>query len=330
MPNAFFDKIAGRDLLPSVASSLAAFRSHPNIMQSIRRQPILVFLAVVALTRSLFVICTYSNSPEYDMFRKINEGSQTVTIYITDTNNYQEGLNPADSIFFTDTLERYGTGKVQYIINTNADCQCGDTSEIMQPQTPCLAVARHGQVDCLIDAIKCRYPQCKTFLTNDEECIHRMGYEGRQYHSSALPNRAYLPLGPRLENWEALRHFGSQSAYSSSDSDNDSPLSSQLLTVPPASHRKYAYNAIFSQANNSGREHLSEIINNNKSRNKKLPTFVQISPKWKTPMKNSNNYMKVLLDSTFTFAPTGRNPECFRLFEAVEAGMCCVNIFPGN
>jgi hypothetical protein len=30
--------------------------------------------------------------------------------------------------------------------------------------------------------------------------------------------------------------------------------------------------------------------------------------------------MQVLLESTFTLAPSGHNPECFRLYEAVESG----------
>ncbi|EJK44660.1 hypothetical protein THAOC_36785, partial [Thalassiosira oceanica] len=34
----------------------------------------------------------------------------------------------------------------------------------------------------------------------------------------------------------------------------------------------------------------------------------------------TEEYMRVLLDSVFTVSPAGHNPECFRMYEAVEAG----------
>eukprot|EP00579_Thalassiosira_antarctica_P016089 CAMPEP_0201933366 /NCGR_PEP_ID=MMETSP0903-20130614/31418_1 /ASSEMBLY_ACC=CAM_ASM_000552 /TAXON_ID=420261 /ORGANISM="Thalassiosira antarctica, Strain CCMP982" /LENGTH=137 /DNA_ID=CAMNT_0048473285 /DNA_START=68 /DNA_END=478 /DNA_ORIENTATION=- len=39
-----------------------------------------------------------------------------------------------------------------------------------------------------------------------------------------------------------------------------------------------------------------------------------------TEQLNTDSYIEVLLDSVFTLAPAGHNPECYRLFEAVEAG----------
>jgi hypothetical protein len=35
---------------------------------------------------------------------------------------------------------------------------------------------------------------------------------------------------------------------------------------------------------------------------------------------NTDDYMQVVLDSVFTLSPAGHNPECFRLYEAMEAG----------
>ena len=39
-----------------------------------------------------------------------------------------------------------------------------------------------------------------------------------------------------------------------------------------------------------------------------------------TEQLDTNEYMCVVLDSVFTLSPTGHNPECFRMFEAIEAG----------
>ena len=39
-----------------------------------------------------------------------------------------------------------------------------------------------------------------------------------------------------------------------------------------------------------------------------------------TEQLNTNDYMEVLLDSVFTLSPAGHHPECFRMYEAVEAG----------
>lgn len=35
---------------------------------------------------------------------------------------------------------------------------------------------------------------------------------------------------------------------------------------------------------------------------------------------DSDTYTEVIVNSIFTLSPAGHNPECFRLFEAVEAG----------
>ena len=47
-------------------------------------------------------------------------------------------------------------------------------------------------------------------------------------------------------------------------------------------------------------------------------TKVANSPK--TPQVKTDTVVKVMLDSVFTLAPRGHHPECFRLFEAAEAG----------
>ena len=40
----------------------------------------------------------------------------------------------------------------------------------------------------------------------------------------------------------------------------------------------------------------------------------------KTEQLDTDSYVKVLFNSVFTLSPAGQNPECYRLFEAVEAG----------
>ena len=313
---------AGRAFLPST-SSLCSHRIIQSMKDHRWRRSILIFLATVTL------FSMYSHpltTLDISFSETRNKEPTIVTIYIT---NSQQRPNPAESIFHTDSLERFGTGNVQYIVNDHADCTCREDlseemqqnlPELMEPQTPCLAVARHGQVLCDLHKLKCRYPQCKTFITNDEDCIH-MGHEGRQYFTRQFPNKAYLPLGPRLESWQSFRRIGS--LIGGSNFSTTASLSTQLLAVPRASQRKYAANAIYSESTSSGRKHLHDVITNNKRT--KMDTFVQISPKWnadindpRNSLLDSHHYAQVLLNSTFTLAPFGHNPECFRLYEAVS------------
>ena len=69
---------------------------------------------------------------------------------------------------------------------------------------------------------------------------------------------------------------------------------------------------------------LEEVI---KEGGDNLSSFVQISPKWSgnpnsasNSLANTTTYMRTLFDSAFTLSPAGHNPECFRLYESVEAG----------
>ena len=58
-----------------------------------------------------------------------------------------------------------------------------------------------------------------------------------------------------------------------------------------------------------------------------MDTYVSIAKEWhpqannpETQQVNTDQYMEIVLSSVFTLSPAGHNPECFRIFEAVEAG----------
>lgn len=93
--------------------------------------------------------------------------------------------------------------------------------------------------------------------------------------------------------------------------------------------RQYAFNAIFSKTTNSGREYLASILEDEYQReNRTLPIYTSIADQFNRihsvvraeGQLNPHSYTEVLLDSVFTLAPAGHNPECYRMYEAVEAG----------
>ena len=103
-------------------------------------------------------------------------------------------------------------------------------------------------------------------------------------------------------------------------------LEGQNSDIASASERGLAFNAIFSQSTNNDRKKLAKIIND-KGRTKKLPIFTAMADQWNRDANAEGSgqvstfeYIEVLLDSVFTLSPSGHNPECFRLFEAAEAG----------
>ena len=227
------------------------------------------------------------------------EKTTTVKVYLFGTKGKR-----AQSIFHNGYLQSYGTGRINYVLEQRDDCR---QSEITTTQdTPCLAVNYFANRQCSHDDITNHYSTCKTMLTKDEYCSDSK-YDARGYYSSAIFDKAYLPLGPRYDSWEALVALMNQ----------------RSMRLPP-SKRKYAFNAIFSKDTSTGRVKLEEVIH---KEGDSLSSFVQISPKWSgnpnsasNSLANTTTYMRTLLDSTFTLSPAGHNPECFRLYEAVEAG----------
>ncbi|CAB9496815.1 UDP-D-xylose:ribitol-5-phosphate beta1,4-xylosyltransferase [Seminavis robusta] len=234
-----------------------------------------------------------------------------VTVFLTTRDN------PADSIFTTGTLDRFGSGKIRYIIH-NGDCSCNATTQPVLRRNPCLAVSR----DCPHRALKCKYPRCKTLITNDEFCKPKgTKYDAREYYNADTPETPYIPLGPRSDSWASFQKIKKKATAKHGQ---------QQFSIVPASKRKYAFNAIFSRSTNDGRIKLATIIEDNHNHDhNNLTVFTQMAEKWirdvnnpkrKSGHLNTDSYMQVLLDSTFTLAPSGHNPECFRLYEAIEAG----------
>ena len=249
-----------------------------------------------------------------------------ITIYI------YGGVHENDSIFRTNTLQRFGTGRFAYSVhdmastcdnnscNNRLDAQMNDITvdDYSSSSSPCLAISKHYGPRfgyCHHDALRCSHPQCKTMIEGDEMC-KVANFDARQYYSADIPNSGYLPLGPRLDSWSALQLL---------------QKSPEFFMKPPSS-RRYAFNAIFSMVTSKGRRYLANQLNRTSVYNVTLPMYTSISGRWAsmtevdavdTGIENKLNplsYTEVLLDSIFTLSPAGHNPECFRMFEAVEAG----------
>jgi len=237
----------------------------------------------------------------------------TVTIYLARDEKQHDIFNFAHSVFKTDILQRYGSGRLQYLIREQAACNldCKIDEPVLQHE-PCLAVTRSSKImGCDIEHLKCNYPQCKTMVTNDELCNKiDLPFDAREYYTSEMPHLGYLPLGPRMDYWLSFQKI----------------QESHQFFIVPSSKRKYSFNAIFSQNTNNARKSLADNIDNNRHTSK-LPIFTRMAKEWTHEVDITENeqlgtdeYMGALLDSIFTISPAGHSPECFRIFEAVEAG----------
>ena len=228
-----------------------------------------------------------------------SSASTTVKIYAFGTRGKK-----AQSFFHSGLLLRFGTGRVKYVFEQRDDC---NNSEIETQDSSCLAVNYFANPLCSYDSMRNHYSMCKTMLTNDENCSDNR-YDARGYYSSTMTDMTYLPLGPRYDSWDAMVALMNQNGS----------------VIAASSQRKYAFNAIFSISTHSGRSILAEEV---QKEGNNLPSFIRLPSVWKPDPNNPSNdsvdsttYMQVLLDSVFTLAPAGHNPECFRLYEAVEAG----------
>jgi len=233
-----------------------------------------------------------------------------ITIHIADRSRRgNRDENPAHSIFFTDVLRRYGSGRVGHRVveHDYGDRGCR-TEPLATDDGPCLAVTKRRKKENY-EALKCNFPKCKTAVTNDELCRGYGKFEMREYYTARMPRAGYLPLGPRRDAWQSL-----QTIQATPD-----------FAPKAASERRYAFNAVFSQSTNKGRGKLAEIITNHAD--DPLPTFTSMAKTWTKNVNDRHSkqldtyhYMKAALDSVFTLAPAGHNAECFRMYEAAEAG----------
>jgi hypothetical protein len=129
----------------------------------------------------------------------------------------------------------------------------------------------------------------------------------------------FLPLGPRFDFYKVLQ-------------DNNYTTTRPLL---PTSDRQLIFNAIFSKSTSPSRQILKEYLIQHYDNNTISDDgsgsgsgsryHIQIAYMWRRVMNPKRHatpevYADILHRSQFTLSPTGHNPECFRIYEAIEAG----------
>ena len=162
----------------------------------------------------------------------------TLTVYLAVNNK------AAYSLYQVDILPKYGSGRINYDVQTNV-CDNTCESKPIIPNGPCLALRRPSS-HCHLKHLQCMYPTCNYMIVNDEKCkVTDESYSLRQYYSSSLDDRVYLPLGPRHDSWMAYKRLQKRTPN---------------FTLQPSSERMYSFNAIFSQQTHSSRTALANTI----------------------------------------------------------------------
>jgi len=279
---------------------------------------IVLILSFLAYTASLHLVQdeydddASSKEPRILRLSALNndDGNMTAATVITVhlANKPSKKDNRVHSIFYTDALRRYGTGRVRYRVLGHDDDKCYTKQNTIDydESGPCLAATWEKHNDYM--NLKCNFPRCRTMVTNDERCEASENFDVRGYYSAEIPSPGYLPLGMEYDSWLSLRKIQGEADFA------------------PASERKFVFNAMFSASTNENRANLAYTIARHAA-DHPLPVFIAISKEWsskvnspKTTQVNSDDYMGVLLDSVFALAPAGHNSESYRMFEAVEAG----------
>ena len=221
------------------------------------------------------------------------------------------------TMFKTDILQRYATGRFNYVIEhtSQLDHACNkEISKQIAPRhdIPCLAIFfPRPAKQITTNLIRCNFPRCKVMIMADETC-RWPGSDVREFYTTdkKFEGKGYLPLGPRIDSWTSFQKI------------QEDPL----FHITPVSKRKYAFNAIFSKSTSSSRARLANVLENEGDYDN-LSIYKAIAEQWymaadnpNTPQLHTSEYMKILLDSVFTLSPAGHNPECYRLYESVEAG----------
>ncbi|KAL7554699.1 hypothetical protein ACHAWF_018373 [Thalassiosira exigua] len=207
----------------------------------------------------------------------------TVNIYLTLEKRdlrFDDNFNEALSIFKTGLLERYGTGRVQYAVTERAECNRDCNSDRPEPLV--------HQAPCLAVTRWAPKMYCDVYqLKCSYPSCKTMVTNDEFCHTTTLP-------------------YDSREYYTSERSDMG------YLPIGPRT--------------NADRKNLALIIEK-KGSTKKRPIFTAMAEQWhrdandeQSEQVTTDDYIKVVLDSVFTLSPAGHSPECFRLFEAVEAG----------
>ena len=249
---------------------------------------------------------------------KTNNNATKLTVYLVKSR--RAGVSRASySPFQTDMFPRYGSGRVEYHVlqNTQCDLKCSkpvvmeDEDDENNSDAPCLAVSH--KTDCSDEHMTCNYPKCKHMLIGDEKCKYKPkdSRDVRIYYSDRFSNKGYVPLGMRLDSWHSFQNI----------------LASPEFAMKKSSERKFAFNAIYSRNTNDDRGTLADIIEAKQYEYSNLTIKISIPKRWSMIVNgpqydqlDTDVYIAVVLDSVFTLAPAGHNPECYRLYETVEAG----------
>lgn len=228
--------------------------------------------------------------------------SRNVSVYLV-------GGNQLGSLFLSHTVDRFGSGKMNYSILSLPSQKAFNNylaSEDLKP--PCIIVRRGlGKVGGENST-----SVCVNMVSGDESCTtrgpekeHIRHYYGKERNGNHTP---YLPLGPYVSAWKAIEAEGGNGGG-----------------ILLSSQRKFVFNAIFSENTSPSRKWLSRILSNS-TRLQAMPSSIRISAEWTNKIQKSQTHMqpseyaKVLLNSIFTLAPIGNNPESFRIYEAIESG----------
>uniref|UniRef100_A0A7S1XBJ5 RXYLT1 C-terminal domain-containing protein n=1 Tax=Compsopogon caeruleus TaxID=31354 RepID=A0A7S1XBJ5_9RHOD len=237
------------------------------------------------------------------------------------------------SFFKNDIIRRYGTGTVVMDKVSEASFRhekvAGNLKALLNPSLPCIAGLRWERlVELVEDRANWSAPSCRLFVVGDEFCAEDAEKVAEwatfwQFPSSSrLRNPAFrkidnLPLTVRFDIWEAFQEFrgGSREA-----AENFLPT--------PSSKRSLLFNAIFTVEMSGSRQECVEVLNGlNSSLLSQTSSFVHISNAWAKEDRldspgfvNAANYTNILHNSVFTLSPVGHHPECFRMYEAMDAG----------
>jgi len=226
------------------------------------------------------------------------------------------------SLWATDVLGMFGSGKYHYQSMEATDCQFFGTCRT--PRESRLHDECDPQVSPtvgLVEWVKCCFHDRFTkairtqgwdvaVATGDEYCASNDASGGKadfRFYYGVNTSRdgpkpgVYLPLGPR----EEFRRVKPQH-------------------VILASQRGYLFNFVGSLTSRS-RRILAGVLRRGVNPSGK-ESFLHVIGSWSKEATRQNGYIlpheyrKVLLNSTFTLCPDGHNPEAYRIYEALEAG----------
>ena len=205
-------------------------------------------------------------------------------------------------------MERFGSGRYKYIYGATTSCK-GATLLVATSDTP------HADVTLSTGNEFCRQKKGDWDLTSHRPDFGQYWSDTRgtwnrtvsSMSQGALPGGyAYFPLGARYE-------FANV----------------EEAEILPSSKRRFLFNFVGSLSTSRSRQEMIKSIERlNTTDNIPLlrRSFMHTPKKWKADPNGDNDYLNVdkyrsiLLQSVLTLAPAGHNPECFRLYEALEAG----------